>query len=66
MLIDLMATMARIDQEKRVERIRQGLANKKARGERVGGRSADTAKHALIAKHLKNKELTIEEVANVV
>ena len=30
MLIDLMATMARIDQEKRVERIRQGLANKKA------------------------------------
>ncbi|MDE3735537.1 recombinase family protein [Pseudomonas resinovorans] len=30
MLIDLMATMARLDQEKRVERIRQGLANKKA------------------------------------
>lgn len=30
MLIDLMATMARLDQEKRVERIRQGLENKKA------------------------------------
>lgn len=30
MLLDLMATMARLDQEKRVERIRQGLANKKA------------------------------------
>ena len=30
MLIDLMATMARLDQEKRVERINQGLANKKA------------------------------------
>ena len=30
MLVDLMATMARLDQEKRVERIRQGLENKKA------------------------------------
>lgn len=30
MLIDLMATMARLDQEKRVERIRQGLQNKRS------------------------------------
>lgn len=30
MLIDLMATMARLDQEKRVERIEQGLARKRA------------------------------------
>ncbi|WP_330210291.1 recombinase family protein [Pseudomonas sp. AM4(2022)] len=30
MLIDLMATMARLDQDKRVERIKQGLENKKA------------------------------------
>ena len=30
MLIDLMATMARLDQEKRVERIRQGIQNKQA------------------------------------
>lgn len=30
MLIDLIATMARLDQEKRVERIKQGLENKKA------------------------------------
>lgn len=30
MLIDLMATMARLDQEKRVERIKQGLENEKA------------------------------------
>ncbi|MGC3895178.1 recombinase family protein [Pseudomonas urmiensis] len=29
MLLDLMATMARLDQEKRVERIRQGLKNKR-------------------------------------
>ncbi|MNJ26741.1 putative transposon DNA-invertase [compost metagenome] len=30
MLIDLMATMARLDQEKRMERIKQGLENKRA------------------------------------
>ncbi|WP_350298124.1 recombinase family protein [Pseudomonas putida] len=30
MLLDLMATMARLDQEKRVERIKQGIQNKKA------------------------------------
>ena len=30
MLIELMATMARLDQDKRVERINQGLANKRA------------------------------------
>lgn len=29
MLLDLMATMARLDQEKRVERIKQGLKNKR-------------------------------------
>ncbi|PAA36595.1 resolvase [Pseudomonas fragi] len=31
MLIELMATMARLDQDKRVERINQGIANKKLR-----------------------------------
>ena len=30
MLLDLMSTMARLDQEKRVDRIRQGIANRKA------------------------------------
>lgn len=30
MFLDLMATMARLDQEKRVERIKQGLENKRA------------------------------------
>lgn len=29
MLLDLMATMARLDQEKRVQRIREGLENKR-------------------------------------
>lgn len=65
MLLDLMATMARLDQEKRVERIKQGLANKRARGETIGGRPADQAKRALITKHLKNPELTAEDVAKL-
>lgn len=65
MLIDLMATMARIDQEKRVERIKQGLANKRARGEKVGGRTANATTHALITKHLKNAALTADEIAKL-
>lgn len=65
MLLDLMATMARLDQEKRVERIKQGLEKKKARGEKVGGKSIDQAKHAAIRKHLKNENLTVEDVAKL-
>ena len=65
MLLDLMATMARLDQEKRVERIRQGLANKKARGEKVGGKAPDSTKHAVIRKHLNNPSLTVEDIAKL-
>lgn len=50
MLIDLMATMARLDQEKRVERIRQGLENKKAADPdwKPTGKGRNTAKWAEI------------------
>jgi DNA invertase Pin-like site-specific DNA recombinase len=65
MLIDLMATMARLDQEKRVERIKQGLDNKKARGEKVGGKTKNHAKWAEIQKHLANPTLTVEQVAKL-
>lgn len=65
MLIDLMATMARLDQEKRVERIKQGLDNKKARGEKVGGKTKNHAKWAEIQKHLSNATLTVEQVAKL-
>lgn len=65
MLLDLMATMARLDQEKRVERIKQGLANKRARGEKVGGKAPDASKHAVIVKHLSNPSLTVEDVAKL-
>ena len=56
MLLDLMATMARLDQEKRVERINQGLANKRtAEGWTPPGKAKNADLWAkvqtLIAKH---------------
>ncbi len=57
MLIDLMATMARLDQEKRVERIKQGLENKKAADPdwKPSGKGRNTAKweevKSLMQKH---------------
>ena len=57
MLLDLMATMARLDQEKRVERILQGLENKKASDPdwKPAGKSKNAAMWdkvvALMAKH---------------
>jgi DNA invertase Pin-like site-specific DNA recombinase len=57
MLIDLMATMSRLDQEKRVERIRQGLENKRvAEPEwKPTGKGKNAAKweevQAVMAKH---------------
>lgn len=62
MLIDLLATMARLDNDKRRERIKQGL-------ERSGyiptGKKADLTKHQRI-KELNIKELTKEEIAKAV
>lgn len=65
MLIDLMATMARLDQEKRVERIKQGLDKKKARGEKVGGKTKNHEKWKEIQKHLANPTLTMDQVAKL-
>lgn len=62
MLIDLLATMARLDNDKRRERIKQGL-------ERSGyiptGKKADLTKHQRI-KELNIKGLTKEEIAKAV
>ena len=62
LLIDLLATMARLDNEKRKERIKQGL-------KRVGyvptGKKANTAKHNEI-KDLSAKGLTKEQIAKAV
>lgn len=62
MLIDLLATMARLDNDKRRERIKQGLERS---GYKPTGKKADIAKHARI-KELNNKGLTKEEVAKAV
>ena len=62
MLIDLLATMARLDNDKRRERIKQGLERS---GYKPNGKKADTNKHARI-KELDKKGLTKEEIANAV
>ncbi|MBE9402563.1 recombinase family protein [Acinetobacter albensis] len=62
LLIDLLATMARLDNEKRIERIKQGLERS---GYKPNGKKADTQKHDRI-KELNNKGLTKEEIAKAV
>jgi len=62
MLIDLLATMARLDNDKRRERIKQGLERS---GYKPSGKKADYTKHARI-KELNNKGLTKEEISKAV
>lgn len=62
MLIDLLATMARLDNDKLRERIKQGLERK---GYKPSGKKADIIKHARI-KELYAKGLTKEEIAKAV
>ena len=61
-LIDLLATMARLDNDKRRERIKQGLERS---GYKPTGKKADTGKHDRIKK-LNQKGLTKEEIAKAV
>lgn len=68
MLIDLMATMARLDQEKRVERIRQGIANKRAADPswKAVGRQKNIDKWQRVEKLLRGQlasNMTIKEIA---
>jgi DNA invertase Pin-like site-specific DNA recombinase len=62
LLIDLLATMARLDNDKRRERIKQGLERS---GYKPNGKKADTAKHDRI-KELNGKGLKKEEIAKAV
>jgi DNA invertase Pin-like site-specific DNA recombinase len=62
MLIDLLATMARLDNDKRRERIKQGLERS---GYKPTGKKADITKHERI-KALDKKGLTKEEIAKAV
>ncbi|MBH3442225.1 recombinase family protein [Pseudomonas moraviensis] len=71
MLLDLMATMARLDQEKRVERIKQGLENKRLADPKWTpvGKGKNIEKWAkvklLIAKHPTMSANDIAKLAEV-
>ncbi|SSI90034.1 resolvase [Acinetobacter baumannii] len=60
MLIDLLATMARLDNDKRIERIKQGLARS---GYKPSGKSKDSEKWKLIETLLKSNCYTKAEIA---
>ena len=63
MLIDLLATMARLDNEKRRERIIQGL---KRSGYKPTGKKANLVKHNRIKQLLAADNMTKEEIAKAV
>ena len=63
MLIDLLATMAKLDNDKRKERIKQGLARS---GYVPTGKKANTAKHERIKQLLSKGDMTKEEIAKAV
>jgi Site-specific recombinases, DNA invertase Pin homologs len=68
MLLDLMATMARLDQEKRVERIRQGLENKKTATPdwKPAGKAKDTALwDKVITLMTKHPTMSADQVAKL-
>lgn len=63
MLIDLLATMARLDNEKRIERIKQGLQRS---GYKPAGKKANEAKHKRIKELLAAGNMTKDEIAKAV
>ena len=63
MLIDLLATMARLDNEKRKERIKQGLERS---GYKPTGKKADAKKHDRIKELAALGSMTKDEIAKAV
>ena len=63
MLIDLLATMAKLDNDKRRERIKQGLANS---GYKPTGKKANVGKHNRIKELASQNNMTKEEIAKAV
>lgn len=63
MLIDLLATMAKLDNDKRRERIKQGLERS---GYKPTGKKANTGKHERIKQLLDTGHMTKEEIAKAV
>ena len=64
MLLDLMATMARLDNDKRIERIKQGQQRAINAGKKIGGSSKNQEIRAKVVSYL-DKNLTAEEVAKI-
>lgn len=60
MLIDLLATMAKLDNDKRRERIKQGLANS---GYKPTGKKANTQKHKRIRELASQNNMKKDEIA---
>jgi DNA invertase Pin-like site-specific DNA recombinase len=60
MLIDLLATMAKLDNDKRRERIKQGLANS---GYKPSGKKANVEKHKRIRELASHRNMTKDEIA---
>lgn len=67
MLLDLMATMARLDQEKRVERIKQGIEHKKANEPdwKPSGKAKNSVKWEKVKSYLVKGGNTVEEIAKL-
>ena len=63
MLIDLLATMAKLDNDKRRERIKQGLERS---GYKPTGKKPNTTKHNRIRELASQNNMTKEEVAKAV
>jgi len=64
MLLDLMATMARLDNDKRIERIKQGQQRAINAGKKIGGSSKNQELRSKVISYL-DKSLTIEEIAKI-
>lgn len=68
MLIDLMATMRRLDQEKRVERIRQGLQNKRIADPewKPTGKGRNVAKWEAVQRLMsKHPKMSADDIATL-
>lgn len=63
MLIDVLATMTRLDNEKRIEHIKQGL---KRSGYKPKGKTADTSKHEEIIDLLNDGKYMKVQIAKIV
>lgn len=64
MLLDLMATMARLDNDKRIERIKQGQKRAIESGKKIGGSTKNQKMRSKVISYLE-KNLTVEEVAKM-